>query len=88
MVPELWGKHLWEKVRPYLDMWDSVRLRKASTHWNAAGKYGPHDELFFFGNAALMGLHLLVAEYEMASSGGQSPYLGCVEIYVSKKARF
>ena len=48
MVPELWGKPLWEKVWPYLDPWDSARLRTASTHWNVPGKYGPHGELFFF----------------------------------------
>ena len=23
-------------------------LRTASTHWNVAGKYGPHGEVFFF----------------------------------------
>ena len=28
--------------------WYMVRLRTASTHWNVPGKYGPHDELFFF----------------------------------------
>ena len=48
MVPEMWKKPLWEWVWPYLDPWDSVRLRTASTHWNAPGKYGPHGELFFF----------------------------------------
>ena len=48
MVPELWDKPLWERVRPYLDPWDSVRLRTASTHWNVPGKCGPHGELFFF----------------------------------------
>ena len=45
MVPELWGKPLWEKVWSYLDPWDGVRLRTASTHWNVPGKYGPHGEL-------------------------------------------
>ena len=48
VVPELWGKPLWEKVWPYSDPSDSERLRTASTHWNVPGKYGPHDELFFF----------------------------------------
>ena len=48
MVPELWSKLLWERVRPYLDPWGSVRLRTASTHWNVPGKYGPHGELIFF----------------------------------------
>ena len=48
LVPELWSKPLWRKVRPFLDAWDSVRLRTASTHWNVPGKYGPHGELFFF----------------------------------------
>ena len=32
----------------YLDPWDTVRLRTASTHWNVPKKYGPHGELFFF----------------------------------------
>ena len=35
-------------VWPYLDPWDRVRLRTASTRWNVPGKYGPHGELFFF----------------------------------------
>ena len=48
MVPELWGKPLWEKVWPHLDPWDSVRLRTASTHCNVPGKYGPHGDHFFF----------------------------------------
>ena len=48
MVPMMWDKPLWEGVWPYLDPWDSVRLRTASTHWNVPGKYGPHGELFFF----------------------------------------
>ena len=42
------GKLLWEKVWLFLDPWDSVRLRTASSHWNVPGKYGPHGELFFF----------------------------------------
>ena len=34
---------LWEEVLwPFLDAWDSVRLRKTST------RYGPYGELFFF----------------------------------------
>ena len=48
MVPEMGNKLLCEMVWPYLDPWDSVRLRTASTHWNVAGKCGPHGELFFF----------------------------------------
>ena len=48
MVPKMWGTPLWEGIWPYLDPWDSVRLRTASTHWNVPGKYGPHGELFFF----------------------------------------
>ena len=32
----------------FLDAWDSVRLRTASTQWNVPGRYGPHGELFFF----------------------------------------
>ena len=47
MEPEMWKKPLWERVWPYLDPWDSVRLRTASTHWNVPKKYGPHGELFF-----------------------------------------
>ena len=43
LVSELWGK-----VWPFLNAWDSVRPRTASTHWNVPGKYGPHDELLFF----------------------------------------
>ena len=38
---------MWEKVWPYADPWDSVRLRTASTHWNVPGKHGPYGELFF-----------------------------------------
>ena len=48
LVPELWGKPLWEKVWPFLDAWDSVRRRTASTQWNIPKKYGPHGELLFF----------------------------------------
>ena len=47
MVPELRGKPSWEKVWPYLDPWDSVRLHTASMHWNVPGKCVPHGELFF-----------------------------------------
>ena len=32
----------------FWDVWDSVRLRTASTYWNVRGKYGPHGDLFFF----------------------------------------
>ena len=39
---------MWEGVWSYFDPWDSVRLRTASTHWNAPGKYGRHGELSFF----------------------------------------
>ena len=38
MIPEMWKKPLWERVRPYWDPWDSVRLRTASTHWNVPGE--------------------------------------------------
>ena len=48
MVPKMWDKPLWERIWPYLNPWDSVRLRTASTHWNLPKKYGPHGELFFF----------------------------------------
>ena len=43
MLP-LWEKVLW----PFLDAWDSVRLRTTSTQWNVPRRYGPHGELFFF----------------------------------------
>ena len=39
------------RIREYahcLVLWDSVRPRTASTHWNVPGKYGPHGELLFF----------------------------------------
>ena len=45
MVPKMWDKLLWEGVWPYLDPWDSVRLRTAS---NVPRQYGPHGELFLF----------------------------------------
>ena len=47
MVPKMWDQPLWEGVWPYVDPWDSVCLRTASTHWNVQGKYCPHGELFF-----------------------------------------
>ena len=48
VVPKMWDTPMWEGVWSYLDPWDSERLRTASTPWNVPGKYGPHDELFFF----------------------------------------
>ena len=40
---------LWEEVRwPFLDAWDSVRLRITSTQWNVSRRYGLYGELFFF----------------------------------------
>ena len=42
MLP-LWEWVLW----PFLDAWDSVRLRTVSMHWNVQGRYGPYGELFF-----------------------------------------
>ena len=40
---------LWEEVFwPFLDAWDSVRLRTTSKQWNVPGRYGPYGELFFF----------------------------------------
>ena len=48
IVPKMWESQFWEGVWPYLDPWDSVRLRAASAHWNVPGEYGPHGELFFF----------------------------------------
>ena len=43
MLP-LWEEVLW----PFLDAWDSVRLRTTSTQWNVPGRYGPYGELLFF----------------------------------------
>ena len=40
---------LWEEVLwPFLDAWDSVRLRTTSTQWNVPRRYGSYSELFFF----------------------------------------
>ena len=33
---------------PFLDAWDSVRLRTTSSQWIVPGRYGPYGELFFF----------------------------------------
>ena len=94
-VPKLWDKLLLDKFCPYLDPWDSVRLRTASTHWKVPEKYGPHGELFFFlikkeqvvasnevlpnlcvsaetlDACALIGLHLMAADYEVGLNGSQ-----------------
>ena len=43
MLP-LWEEVLW----PFLDAWDSVRLRTTATQWNVLERYGPSGELFFF----------------------------------------
>ena len=40
----LWKEVLW----PFLDVWDSVRLRTTTTQWNVPVRYGPYGELFFF----------------------------------------
>ena len=48
VVSKMWDKPLWERVWPYFDPWDSVRVRTASTHWNVPKKYGPHGEIFHF----------------------------------------
>ena len=42
MLP-LWEEVLW----PFLDAWDSVRLRTISNQWNVPRRCGPHCELFF-----------------------------------------
>ena len=44
MVPGMWNKGVWL----YLDPWDSMCLRTASTPWNVPQKSGPQGELFFF----------------------------------------
>ena len=43
MLP-LWEEVLW----PFLDAWDSVRLRATSRSGTTQGRYGPYGELFFF----------------------------------------
>ena len=49
LIPDLWRKPLCQEVLwPFLDAWDSVRLRTASTQSNVPERYGPHGELFFF----------------------------------------
>ena len=62
------GKVLW----PFLDAWDSVRLRTTPTQWNVPARYGPHGKLFFFfllkkgvdqvKACALIGLHMMIDE--------------------------
>ena len=40
LIPHLWDKPLCEEVPlPFLDAWDSVRPRTASTQWNVPGRY-------------------------------------------------
>ena len=41
---QLWEEVLW----PFLDAWDSVRLRTTSSQWSVPGRCGPCGELFFF----------------------------------------
>ena len=36
LILPLWEEVLW----PFLDAWDSVRLRTTSTQWNVPGRYG------------------------------------------------
>ena len=87
-----------------MNVWDSVRFRTASTHWNLPWKYGPCGEPFFFSRRSrwwswitcrpislfsgnVQGVradfHLLAAGAD-GPSGGQSPDLGHVEIWLSK----
>ena len=40
MVPKMWDTPMWEGVWPHLDLWDSVRVRTVSTHWNVQGSMG------------------------------------------------
>ena len=35
-------------VWPFLDVWESVRLRTTATQWNVPGRYRPYGGLFFF----------------------------------------
>ena len=37
-----------EVLWPFLDAWDTVRLRTTSKQWNVPGRYWPCGELFFF----------------------------------------
>ena len=80
MLP-LWEELLW----PFLDAWDSVRLRTASTQWNVPERYGPYGELFFFllkkeprvlsekvKACALIGLHMMAEENAWRSDSGSS----------------
>ena len=91
MVPEMWNKPSWERVWPYLDPRDSVRLRTASTHWNVPGKYGPHgepmllSELVDFGPCvsaetvkacALIGLYMMAEAHALRSHSDCSRDLG------------
>ena len=40
---------LWEEVFwPFLDAWDSVRIRTTSAQWNVPGRCEQYGELFFF----------------------------------------
>ena len=44
LLLRLWEEVLW----PFLDAWDSVRLRTAATQWNVPRRCGLYGELFFF----------------------------------------
>ena len=92
ILQKMWTGPFWEGVWPCLDPWDSVRLRTASTFWNALAKsssslirrsqwwFGATCQPFVSAETqmacALIGLQLFAAEGGAASSGGQSPELG------------
>ena len=44
MMLPLWEEVLW----PFLDAWDSVRLRTTGAEWNVPRRHRPCGELFFF----------------------------------------
>ena len=48
ILQKMGERPFWEGVWPYLDPFNGVRLRTASTCWNVPVKYGPHGDLFFF----------------------------------------
>ena len=48
ILQTMWERPFWEGVWPCLDPWDSVRLRKASTHWIVPRKPGHTASSFSF----------------------------------------
>ena len=48
MVPELWGKPLWEKVWPFSARGTLCVCAQRPRIGTSQGSMGPHGELFFF----------------------------------------